>query len=119
MESNLCSACAEKLDQRLTMRNEDGAAELLLDSPRNDNEAQEQLVAKYRLAVEKLAAYEEEAVAGLLVELPCAVGSQHEQVDSHPGEYTVIVEALGFLITANEDADWIRVEEFRHDFMDP
>lgn len=90
------------------MRNEDGAAALLLDNPRYDNEAQEQPAAKYRLAVEKLAAYEEAIAAGLLVELPCAVGSQHEQVDSHPGKYTVTVEALGFLITTNntqEDSD--------------
>lgn len=46
------------MNKRLTIMTESGAA-LILDNPRNDAEARTQLMKKYRLAINKLAAYEQ------------------------------------------------------------
>jgi len=43
---------------RLTEHTPNGAS-LKLDNPRNDSEAREQLMAKWKIAVNKLAAYED------------------------------------------------------------
>lgn len=46
------------MNKRLTIMTKSGAA-LILDNPRNDAEARTQLMKKYRLAINKLAAYEQ------------------------------------------------------------
>ena len=46
------------VNKRLTKRTPTGVA-LILDSPKNDEEARTQLMKKYRLAIAKLAMYED------------------------------------------------------------
>lgn len=58
--------------KRLTVRTPKGAA-LKLNSPQTEQEAREQLMEKYTVAIEKLAAYEDLEEQGRLVKIPCAV----------------------------------------------
>lgn len=59
--------------ERLTMWTQKGAS-LKLDNPHSDEEARENLMSKYLLAVNKLAKYEDAEEQGLLLRLPCKVG---------------------------------------------
>ncbi len=59
--------------ERLTQWTEKGAS-LILDGPRNEIEAREQLMEKFKLACNRLAELEDKIEQGTLIELPCKVG---------------------------------------------
>ena len=59
--------------ERLTQWTENGAS-LVLDNPKNAEEARTQLMEKFKLACNKLAEIEDKIEQGMLVELPCKVG---------------------------------------------
>lgn len=68
------NTCGDVINERLTIQTETGAA-LKLNNPSTENEARDQLMAAYKVAINKLAAFEDAVEQGFIVTLPFIIGT--------------------------------------------
>lgn len=95
-------------NERLTQWVGDGAS-LILDNPKNELEARQQLMEKYKKAVIKLAKFEDAVENGIYIKLPCKVGDTIYYVSPYrPTKIIVpvIVKAFRIDIYENELTLW-------------